>query len=384
MPTSRPKLLHITRNYPPLLGGMERLNWRMSQELSKSYEVHVVAPNGATEHTGPNITVQEIPVKPLWCFLLFGLWQSLRQAKRIQPTIILAGSGLTAPLAWLAARMIGARTVVIVYGLDLVVSHPIYRAFWLPAIRRMDIVVAISQATAKIAEDNGIASSRISIVHPGVDLPEQTETKSKDFRSQYDLEKASIMLSVGRLAARKGLREFVSDVLPMIVLKRPDACLVIVGDIATQALSAESQTPQSIMQAAVRAGVETNVRFLGKLPNEDLLNAYSAADVHVFPVRELPNDLEGFGMVAIEAAAHGVPTVAYAVGGVPDAVAEGISGRLIAPNDAVAFAAAVLDMLHNPLSKDSVREFAGQFAWDRFGSKLLQAFGSLKNRKEKF
>src|SRR3546814_12930756 len=68
---------------------------------------------------------------------------------------------------------------------------------------------------------------------------------------------------------------------------------------------------------------------------------YKAASAHIFPVREIPGDPEGFGMVAVEAAAHGVPTIAFATGGIVDAVAEGESGRLIRPGDYGAFAGVV-------------------------------------------
>ena len=91
----------------------------------------------------------------------------------------------------------------------------------------------------------------------------------------------------------------------------------------------------------------------------------------MFPVREIPGDPEGFGMVAVEAAAHGLPTIAFATGGVTDAVAEGQSGRLVAPGDYAGFADAVLGALieREPLRMRSV-DFARQFAWPKFGSQI--------------
>jgi phosphatidylinositol alpha-1,6-mannosyltransferase len=80
-------------------------------------------------------------------------------------------------------------------------------------------------------------------------------------------------------------------------------------------------------------------------------------------------------MVAVEAAAHGLPTVAYACGGVVDAVGEGISGRLVAPGDARAFAEAVSGLLCEPLQPRRVALFARDFAWSCFGHGVLQAVG---------
>jgi phosphatidylinositol alpha-1,6-mannosyltransferase len=77
-------------------------------------------------------------------------------------------------------------------------------------------------------------------------------------------------------------------------------------------------------------------------------------------------------MVAVEAAAGGLATVAYATGGVVDAVGEGESGSLVAPGDADGFADAVCSLLKNPLPPDRIRRFAEAFAWPRFGEKLCR------------
>ncbi|MEG0184461.1 MAG: glycosyltransferase, partial [Stenotrophomonas sp.] len=99
------------------------------------------------------------------------------------------------------------------------------------------------------------------------------------------------------------------------------------------------------------------------------------AAVHVFPVRSQRSDPEGFGMVAIEAAAHGLPTVAYASGGVVDAVAAGISGALVAPGDSAALAEAVIEMIHRPLPSVPMRAFASAFDWDAFGRQVRDVLG---------
>ena len=182
---------------------------------------------------------------------------------------------------------------------------------------------------------------------------------------------------MGRLSRRKGLREFVTDVLPRIVAIRPDVMLLIVGDAPKQALHAKPQTPKSIQAAADAQGVGEHIRFLGIITDRDrLATVYRAAAVHVFPVRYLPNDPEGFGMVAIEAAAQGLPTVAYATGGIADAVAEGKSGRLVSPGYGRAMAEAIEETL---ASRDAMRTtckaFAENFAWSKFGVSIADAIG---------
>lgn len=349
---------------------MERLNLHMVDELSRRCEVRLVAPQDAAEYSPESVLVDTAPVRPLSRFLLSAALCTMRQARIWRPDVILAGSGLTAPLALIAARLTGARAMAYVHGLDLAVRHPVYRALWRPAIRRLDGVIANSRATAGLAENIGVAKARISIVHPGVSLvPFDGEAPAR-FRVAHQLGSGPLLLSVGRLTARKGLREFVAEVLPHIAMRHPDIRLVVIGDAPTDSLYAEVQTPTQIQAAADAAGVGHCLCFLGKRFGDELSDAYAAADMHIFPVRQLSDDPEGFGMVAVEAAAHGLQTVAYATGGVVDAVAEDISGRLVASGNAEGFAQAVLALLAEPIPVEKICAFAESFAWGRFGERI--------------
>ena len=370
--TTSQKILLITRNFPPVWGGMERLNWHIADELARHGAVQVIAPAGAASTALPaTVTVTEIPLNPVPRCLAAALRHGVSIARAWRPDWVLAGSGLTAPVAWMAARSCGARAAAYVHGLDLAVPHPLYRALWLPALRRMDRVIANSAATARLGHIAGIAPERTGIVHPGVRLPAPDPQARARFRAAHGLGDGPVLLSVGRLTARKGLREFVSDVLPLIAAECPAARLVVVGDAPTNALYSESQTKFDILAAADKVDVGNHLIFLGTIDDANLAAAYLAADVYIFPVRYLPNNPEGFGMVAIEAAAHGLATVAYGTGGVVDAVSEGVSGRLIEPHDGAAFAEAVLRLLAEPLPRAQIQDFAAAFAWERFGERLF-------------
>lgn len=370
------RILLVTRNLPPLMGGMERLNWHLAQELSHHAEVRVIGPSGAGAYAPAGIVMDEVPLKPLWRFLLRAQVRALHHARGWKPDWVLAGSGLTAPIAWFAARVAGSRAAAYVHGLDLAVRHPAYRVLWLSALRRMDRLVANSQPTAVLAERAGIQAARIGIVHPGVELPTRLPDRDKitRFRAEHGLADCPVLLSIGRLSERKGLREFVAESLPRIVAARPDVQLLIVGDVPRDSLYARAQTPDSIRTVAEQAGIAGHVKFLGAISDDEQLETiYRAADVHVFPVREIPGDPEGFGMVAIEAAAHGVPTVAFATGGVIDAVAEGKSGQLVSPGDYPGFATAVVGLLDaGKTLQSSCTRFAEQFAWPRFGESVFR------------
>lgn len=370
---ARPRVLLVTRNFPPLWGGMERLNWHIADELAREYEVTVVGPAGAAAHAPAGVRVIEVPLRPLWRFLLLAAWRALRAARRLRPEVVLAGSGLTAPLAWLAARFSGARCIAYVHGLDVIAAHPVYRLGWRPFLRHMDRIIANSRHTASLARDAGVDPARIGIVHPGVTLPVLDPNARARFRARHGLGQVPLLLSVGRLTARKGLAEFVTDVLPRMVAACSEVRLVVIGGEPADALHGGSTGGAARAQAAAAsAGVQDHLRFIGSATDAELSEAYQAADVLVFPVLDLPGDVEGFGMVAVEAAAHGLPTVAYAVGGVPDAVDDPRSGSLIRPGDAVGFAAAVGNWLDHPRDSAILSAHAGRFAWERFGQALRE------------
>ncbi len=370
----RLRVLLVTRNLPPLVGGMERLNWHMANELAKVADVRIVGPQGCAQLAPAGVAMRAAPLKPLWKFLLRARSLARREAKTWKPDVVLAGSGLTAPLALHAARASGARAAVYAHGLDIAVKHPVYRAVWLPAIRRMDRVIANSRATAELCRGIGVDPARIGIVHPGVELPDTlpTSTAVAAFREQHGLGNRPVLLSVGRLSERKGMREFVEHALPRIVAARADVMLLSVGDVPKDSLHAQAQSPASIRAAAARVGVAGNVRFLGTITDFAQLGVvYGAADAHVFPVREISGDPEGFGMVAVEAAAHGLPTVAFATGGIVDAVSDDKSGRLVTPGDYAAFADAVLAVIARRDGwVESCATFARGFAWSAFGEKI--------------
>jgi len=370
----RLRILIVTRNLPPLVGGMERLNWHMADELSRHADVHMVGPAGASRHRPDAVALTEVPLRPLWKFLAASAHHACRIARAWRPDIVLAGSGLTAPAAYLGARVVRARSAVYIHGLDITVRNAIYQSCWLPAIRRIDSVVVNSTPTRLLAIDAGVRAGRISIVPPGVSLPAlpANDPAKRAFLERYALQGRRILLSVGRLTSRKGLREFVLQALPQIVARHPDITLAVIGDVPGQALSAEAQTPQCILDAAQQVGVAGHVKMLGVVDDATLEAAFASSSAHVFPIRHVRGDPEGFGMVAIEAAAHGLPTVAFATGGVVDAVASGRSGLLVAPGDYPALAEAISQVLAGPRDPwcDGALDFARGFAWPIFGDRL--------------
>jgi phosphatidylinositol alpha-1,6-mannosyltransferase len=370
----------VTRNFPPLLGGMEKLNRHLLEALEPNWRTALCGPMGSSRFV-MGTEVREIATRPLPRFLAGAFVSTLLLAIRCKPRLVIAGSGLTAPIAWLAARLMGARMVVYLHGLDVVAPNRIYRWLWLPFIRRSDLALVNSANTARLASENGVPVGRVQIVHPGTDLPDPDAALARSFREHCALAESPLLLSVGRLTRRKGLAEFVRVSLPVIVARRPGTVLLIIGEDAKDALYSHGGSERErIMREARTAGMEQNIRFLGHCDEHTLGAAYQACDVHVFPVRDLPGDVEGFGMVALEAAAHGLPTVAFAVGGVTDAVSDESTGRLVREGDYAAFADAVLEQVARARHEsmfNSCRTFAASKTWPVFAQRITGLLAAL-------
>lgn len=374
----RPRIIVVTRNLPPLIGGMERLIHRMIMGMHDWADVEVIGPAGFGQHLPADVGTHEVPIRPLWRFLLRAFEKALGVAQTFKPDVVIGGSGLVAPIILLVARYCRARSVVYVHGLDVVTDHWLYRRLWLPAIRRCDAVIANSRNTREMAIQRGVDPSRMTVVNPGTDIPAQDPNARARFRERYGLGARPVLLSVGRLTARKGLPEFVSNCLSAILEERPDTLLVVVGDDAVDALHRSgAEKGRALLQvAAERHDVAAAIRLLGPCDDATLSEAYQAADLHVFPVREIAGDVEGFGMVVIEAAAHGLPTVAFRVGGVPDALFEGRNGSLVRAGDYQSFSARTLHWLATGGTEETskgCRMVAHQFSWEIFAARMRSA-----------
>jgi phosphatidylinositol alpha-1,6-mannosyltransferase len=352
---------------------MERLNWHIAKELDREFDVEICGPIGCSHYVSKPANVTEIPIRPLWRFLIQSGWYALIKSISFRPDLVLAGSGLTAPAALLIARAIGVPAMAYLHGLDIIADHPVYRWLWTPAFRKLTGVIVNSRHSAALANGVKIDSLCVHLLHPGVSIPDLTTVSAESFRSEFKIGQSSILISVGRLTARKGLVEFIERALPALVAVRPEVMLVVIGGEAVDALKKGDGQRDRLLKAASQAGVGDHLILLGEQSDETVANALAASSALIFPVLELPGDVEGFGMVAVEAAAHGVPTVAFDVGGIADAISNHMSGRLLAAGDYTGMVRALLEYIEYPvghIDREQCRIFARQFDWDIFGEKL--------------
>lgn len=384
--TNKNSILIVTRNLPPLIGGMERLNWHVADELSQSHEVYLLSHSQAKTSAPQDCKFYGVKLNPLPLFLILAFIKTFWICLTQRPDILFAGSGLTAPITTFWAKVFGKKSIVYIHGLDIGTNHSLYNLIWLPLIRMADKIITNSTPTKEICLKKGISITKLSIIHPGVTYPplEKNLDLIKSLKTEYNLKNKKILISVGRLTERKGIREFVDLSLPAIIKSCPNTLLVIIGDTPNQSLNKNLQSKESIIEVAQKHNIKDHVLFIGNISDDELLSSwYYLADIHVFPVKHIPDDPEGFGMVAIEAAAHGLPTVAFGTGGIIDAVNDGVSGYLVEKNNYMDLTQQVLFILNSPFDRQKIQIFSKKFAWENFGQVIYDLITDIQLGKKR-
>lgn len=366
---SKSKILFITRNLPPLVGGMERLHYHILCHLQKNYELAVVCPEESLREI-PDCIKLGFDNRSKLRFIVDSARKAQQLNRKFQADLVFSASGTTILAAKLAAKKHRSPLICQVHGLDVVADNFIYQRIFVPAIRAADMIISISQHTSQLALAKGVNPNKIALLAPGVDLPSSTDYGFAPFSWQNRF----VLLSVGRLTRRKGLLEFIRHCLPTLVKQHPQILLAIIGADAEQALERQSSMSEQILAAVTELNLQSHVSLMGKVTETELRNAYHHSQLFIFPTLNLPGDAEGFGMVAIEAAAHGLPVIAFANGGVVDAVAHGESGYLIETDNYQKMTASISSCITGQLQFDTARclNFARQFSWTEYGKKLDQ------------
>jgi len=364
------KISLVSRNFPPLTGGMERLVFELYKTLIHRHEVSLLGPKGCDEHVDSSAGIASTRVSPTPVFLLLTLIKGLfLHRSNGPPDIVIGGSGLVSPVVIWLAKLSGARSILLLHGLDIIADSRLYQWFFVPFLKRADLVVCNSRNTARLAMTRGVAEHRIEIVSPGAEIPQATLSHEQARRS-LGLEDKRILLSVGRLIPRKGLPAYIKKAFAKLADDNSDIVLLVAGTEPSSALNKSGESVlEKINNAIAEFDLAAQVQLLGHVTDDEIATLYSAADAFVFPLVDTPGDVEGFGMVAIEAASHGTPTVAFDCGGVSDAVVDGENGLLVPPGNYARFNDATLQLLEHS-SRDDARQFAVKFSWENYGAQF--------------
>ncbi|WP_347060226.1 glycosyltransferase family 4 protein [Blastococcus sp. HT6-30] len=205
----------------------------------------------------------------------------------------------------------------------------------------LDVVTYISEYTRdRLAPALG-ARARLVQLSPGVDVDRFTpQVDGAPVRARYGLGKAPVVVCVSRLVARKGQDVLVAG-WPQVLARHPGARLLLVGGGPAEA---------ALRRAVAERGLEDSVVLTGPVDHDELPAHYAAGDVFAMPCRTRRGglDVEGLGMVFLEAAACGRPVVAGTSGGAPEAVREGVTGHVVDPRSPAAVAALLSGLLDDP------------------------------------
>jgi phosphatidyl-myo-inositol dimannoside synthase len=364
-------ILVITWNFPPRRGGMEQLLGSLCDALSKNHRLFVITAY-ADDSCAPETGIFR-PSRPgLFAFFFYALWKGrllLRCHRDIR--VVFGGSVLVTPLVFILARLFGRKAVIQSHGLDLLYLRVAYQCLVVRWLRFCDHVIANSGYTASLAKDKGVSEQSITIIPPGVH-PQRfvLEASADALKRERGLQEKKIVLFVGRLAPRKGVKEFVEKSLVHIVQKMPGVHFLIVGDNPKDSLTHRDDMRSQIERAISACQLEEHVQWLGALSDDELVKVYNLCDVLVLPILKMKDDVEGFGIVALEAAAAAKPVVATSVGGVPDAVEDGKSGIVIDSDDYESMSQSIVTLLKDEKARLSLGEYArnrvrNRFDWDR-------------------
>jgi phosphatidyl-myo-inositol dimannoside synthase len=215
----------------------------------------------------------------------------------------------------------------------------------------------------------GIPEKRICKITPGVDCQRfSPRPANQNLVRQYRLENRRVLLTVSRLISRKG-HALVLRALARILPHCPDATYLIVG---------KGPERSQLEQLAAELGISHAVRFAGYVPEEDLADFYNLCDVFVMMNHEEDNgDIEGFGMVFLEASAAGKAVIGGRSGGTGDSIEHGVTGFLIRPDEVEELAATVRLVLENDevrkrLGAAGMRRARAAFSWESRAEQLHQ------------
>jgi phosphatidyl-myo-inositol dimannoside synthase len=354
------RVLFVSRRFPPSVGGMQTLAADIDQALRGVTEVELLALRASS------------PIHLAW-FLPFAALRTAASLARGGVSQVVCGDAI----AWAAVapvvKAMGAKSSVMVMGLDLSFPNPLYQRWIRWTLPRADRVVAISTATATTAIEHGLDRKQVVVVNPGVRIPKIGAGDRADARAELvrrlglDSERL-IVMTLGRLVRRKGVDWFVENVMPQVTR---DATYLVAG---------EGPLSEEIEAAVARSGTAASIRLLGRVDAELRELLLRGADISVMPNIPVGGDMEGFGLVAVESACRGALVLAAALEGITDAVVDGETGILVEPGHSERFVetiralAADRDQLA-ALAAEYQQEALERFSVDRMARELRAAIG---------
>jgi len=345
------RILYCNYEYPPLGGGGGVINKQIAEELAKTHTVDVLTSQGLglpPQSVENGVTVYRVPVffrsrqaaanmPSMLAYLPSGYWKGRKLLSKFSYDVINTHFVIpTGPVGdWLSSKA-AVPNVLSVHGGDLYDPskwmsphrHALLRSNVRRLLRNADAVVGQSSNTVDNVHRFYDSDIDCECIPLGI---VRNENKTSAPRSRYGLSEDDVVLvTVGRLVARKALDQLISIVQQM---NNNHVHLVIVGS---------GPQEQSLKDAARELGVSEKVHFLGQVDDDEKLEVLNMADIYASTSQH-----EGFGIVYLEAMAAGLPVLCYDYGGQTDFLESGVTGELIPLNDTKAFISSCQKLVEN-------------------------------------
>ena len=373
------RILYVSHTHPPEgeilenVGGMQRVSQQLIQELKRKESVEVIPQtiNVSGEGTIALNTTR---------FLIKQLIRLPYKIRESKADVVLFSSMVTASLAYFIRNRVSVPMVTINHGRDVTLPVKIYQWFVPKIFSSLDGVISVSRATREECIKRGMDPDKGVALPNGFDFeklnnfPDKQESRNrleKNFR--IPLQNKFMLLTVGRKVKRKGHEWFVREVMPKL---DEEVVYVTVGD---------GPQFENIQQAVEQSPFSERIFLLGRQPDEVLKQAYAAADLFVMPNIPVEGDMEGFGIVLLEANMARTPAVAADLEGIKDVIAQGENGYRVPTLDADQFARQVHDMLSNKLehfSAQTRKYVLEQFSWSRVAQQYIDFLHTIIPRSE--
>ncbi len=365
------KALLVTEDFYPFLGGVSTY-WEHLGEHMPIHDWVVLAPllsRGAQEKQ----TLYRIYRKKFYRKWLFPRWipiffhiASVCKREHIQMIVVthVLPVGTVARMVSLVFRI---PYCVSVHGLDisLALRNKRKKALCGAVLRHASFILANSQSTAHTLSFYRVNQALIHLLYPSPSITPALldPTWPSQLRAKFSSKK--ILLTVGRLVRRKG-HEYVVRALPGLLVQFPDLVYCIVGD---------GPHREFLEHLTDQLSLRDHVVFLGSLPPQEIAGWYHACSIFIMTPEEVNGDVEGFGIVYLEAGSFGKPVIGTRTGGVPEAVIDGETGMLIEQKNSVEIQETIRRLLDDPefahrLGQRGRERVAESFNWKQQAEKL--------------
>ncbi|MHA1695044.1 MAG: glycosyltransferase family 4 protein [Candidatus Helarchaeota archaeon] len=372
------KSLLITAYFPPLTGGISKSLYNFCH-FFPSDKLVVMTDKIFDGEEKIRILTRKLFFKNklIWPKWLPLIWHTLITIKKEKIKLIQVGQVI--PIGYVALllkKFLKIPYIVYIYGQDLLISRPYKRKykFLNKVLKNADGIIANSRYTKNLLTDMGI-NTQVSIAYPcpQYSIKDSILININDFKKANNLNENYILLSVGNLVKRKG-HDNVLNALPSVIKEIPNIKYIIIGN-----------GPEEIkLRNKVKdLKLDEYVEFKKKVHDKELINYYSSCDLFIMPSRIIndnygkPLDVEGFGMVFLEANTFGKPVIGGNNGGQTDAIENGKNGFLVDAKDTQEIALSIVKIANNPELSRQMGEYGKKrvtknFTWKKQSHKIIK------------